>query len=137
MRVKTAKPASRPEGSYVLKENDTLSFSQFIAALTDPAFRIRHYNTHWKSFFNLCHPCVVRYDFIGKMESFKEDLDTVREVTHIAYGSLFDKDTRRTVTEVIEKYYETIEPTLMKKLLRIYNVDMNMFGYDEIPSHIL
>ena len=30
-------------------------------------------NQHWRQYEKLCHPCVINYDFIGRLETLEND----------------------------------------------------------------
>ncbi|XP_064078561.1 carbohydrate sulfotransferase 11-like [Macrobrachium nipponense] len=57
-----------------------VTFSEFIRFISEPGrgtFEQR--NEHWLSVHEICNPCAVKYDFIGKYESLKEDAHYVLE----------------------------------------------------------
>ncbi|XP_066963476.1 carbohydrate sulfotransferase 11-like [Macrobrachium rosenbergii] len=67
----------RPGRNY---SGDDVSFSEFIRFISEPGrgtFEQR--NEHWLSVHEICNPCAVKYDFIGKYESLKEDVHYVLE----------------------------------------------------------
>lgn len=51
------------------------SFPEFIKHVIDSETKRENRNPHWYPMYDACRPCSVKYDVIGKIESFKEDLD--------------------------------------------------------------
>ena len=65
-RVRGLSPATTP------------TFDEFVEYLIDPATtRYEPFNGHWRPQFDLCHPCAVRYDFIGHFETIGEDSEYI------------------------------------------------------------
>ncbi|KAK7066825.1 Carbohydrate sulfotransferase 14 [Halocaridina rubra] len=60
---------------------DGVKFSEFIDYISDDeddvSLTLGQKNEHWLSVHELCNPCYVQYDFIGKYERLKEDADYV------------------------------------------------------------
>ena len=54
-----------------------ISFPQFMEFLAGPDDSVEVRNEHWLSFHRLCSPCDVKYDFLGKYETLKEDSEAV------------------------------------------------------------
>ena len=46
-----------------------VTFPEFVTYLTDPQIRVNRVNEHWDQYYQLCHPCHIHYDFIGKLYS--------------------------------------------------------------------
>ncbi|KAG8195371.1 hypothetical protein JTE90_001388 [Oedothorax gibbosus] len=57
----------RPEGSTL----DRITFREFIWYLIHTVER--DYNEHWSPYWSRCDPCLVDYNFIGKLETAKQD----------------------------------------------------------------
>ncbi|XP_060081453.1 carbohydrate sulfotransferase 9-like [Ylistrum balloti] len=52
-----------------------ITFSEFIQHVIKSETSGNHRDPHWYPMFDACRPCSLEYDVIGKMESFKEDLE--------------------------------------------------------------
>lgn len=52
-----------------------VKFLEFVQYLTDPDTFQSSYEQHWAKYINLCQPCILRYDFIGKFETMDADVD--------------------------------------------------------------
>ncbi|XP_069133790.1 carbohydrate sulfotransferase 14-like [Argopecten irradians] len=53
------------------------TFPEFIQHVIESETSGKHRNPHWYPMFDGCRPCRLQYDFIGKIESFKEDLENL------------------------------------------------------------
>ncbi|KAG7155687.1 Carbohydrate sulfotransferase 13-like 3 [Homarus americanus] len=57
---------------------DNVTFSEFIRFISEPGHgTFEQRNEHWLSMHEICNPCAVQYDFIGKYETIKVDADYV------------------------------------------------------------
>ena len=114
------------------RKGHDVTFTEFLKFLVDsrPGGDT---NPHWDSYMSLCLPCLLRYQYIGKLETLNSDLEFVT-------GILRSKHTRHIVAirkpssaDVMNQYYSRIEIKVLKKLLQVYLMDMKMFGYP-LPS---
>ncbi|XP_069103791.1 carbohydrate sulfotransferase 14-like [Argopecten irradians] len=51
------------------------TFPEFIKHVIESEISGNHRDPHWYPMFDACRPCRLQYDVIGKIESFKEDLE--------------------------------------------------------------
>eukprot|EP00057_Strongylocentrotus_purpuratus_P004785 XP_003729447.1 PREDICTED: carbohydrate sulfotransferase 11 [Strongylocentrotus purpuratus] len=98
-------------------------------------------NDHWTVQYELCHPCLVEYDFIGKYETVQEDSETfLRSATNDSSLKYPDTDPAKQITnsssdENMVKYYRTIPNDVFKSLISFFYRDLRLFGYS-IPDAI-
>ena len=50
-----------------------VTFEEFIKYVVEE----RQFKRHWSTIENLCQPCQINYDYIGKHETFTEDLANI------------------------------------------------------------
>ncbi|KAK8394430.1 hypothetical protein O3P69_006548 [Scylla paramamosain] len=56
------------------KEGDNITFTEYIRFISQPGRgTLEQRNEHWLPMHEICHPCAIQYDFIGKYENLKED----------------------------------------------------------------
>jgi hypothetical protein len=101
---------------------DTLTVDQFVDALEaqDPVAM----DPHWKpQHLNLMHD-LVEYDFIGRLESFDDDLARVRELAGLP-------DVPVEARNVWKKPPSPFEgrPDLLRRVREIYARDFELYGY--------
>lgn len=126
------------EDNVTIEENGRvrLEFEQFvelIARFYDTRFSERH----WQSYFELCHPCNIKYDNIIKLETLSEDLP-------ILLANYFKSDpsgestvvsTHKTRPDNVNKLIDTtsrfssVDKNVVQKLLSLYEKDLLLFGY--------
>ena len=65
-----------------LQRGHDVKFAEFVKYVVDVE-NIEHgqVDRHWTSYMDLCHPCSVDYDFVGKYETFSKDVNEVMSVT--------------------------------------------------------
>lgn len=110
-----------------LTKGDDVTFSEFVSYLlsSNPNF----YNEHWQKMTDLCHPCLINYDFIGKYETLVEDSNFLLRYigTNLSFPILHKPSTTRSN---LKKYYNTLSKSVIYKLYSIYEMDFRLFGYD-------
>ncbi|XP_076060446.1 carbohydrate sulfotransferase 11-like isoform X2 [Oratosquilla oratoria] len=61
-----------------MAKGHNVTFSEFIRFISEPGYgTFEQRNEHWLSVHEVCNPCTVDYDFIGKYETLKEDSEYV------------------------------------------------------------
>ncbi|XP_027032895.2 carbohydrate sulfotransferase 12-like [Tachysurus fulvidraco] len=108
------------------------SFSDFIQyILSLPARNYEMFDEHWKQTVHMCHPCIINYDFIGKMETIEEDaahLLRLLKVDNIVDFKPYEKN--KTSTDEMKTWFYNIPTEWRRKLYDIYRADFELFGYE-------
>lgn len=60
-------------------------FPEFIKHIVTSETEQKFRNPHWYPMYEGCRPCHIEYDFIGKMESFKEDIRQLLKNTNLSH----------------------------------------------------
>jgi Sulfotransferase family len=110
----------------------------------EEGFRHRYaMDSHWRSYEDLCHPCFVGYDFIGKHETMSDDVDHVLKLIG-AYGRVQFPSSRsptsgysrsrsqltaRTANASLVRGYRDVPVSDISRLVALYDDDYLMFGY--------
>ncbi|XP_040267609.1 carbohydrate sulfotransferase 9-like [Bufo bufo] len=115
----------------------SLTFDQFACFIVqeNPSYR----DTHWKPMNELCDPCKIQYDIIGKFETLAEDanlvLRTIGASQNLKYPTIKHHSSESRTSEDISKHYlEMLPPVLFRKLMKIYGLDFSMFEYSFYKS---
>ncbi|KAK2157740.1 hypothetical protein LSH36_185g00028 [Paralvinella palmiformis] len=124
------------------KENSTtdeagrikLTFDQFLYLIVK-YYETSFKNEHWLSYYEHCHPCNIKYDYIIKLETIEHDLK-------MFYKNYFKSNERQDVIRrhngrsnitdklgEVTKFFSAIDPTIVKELLNIYKKDFVLFSY--------
>ena len=97
--------------------------------------RLRH-DPHFENYASLCSPCTIKYDFIGKQETFNED-------SNFLLNTVFKKKIKTPKTpyetnsgqEETRKAFRSLPEHLRKLVVEQYAIDAEMFGYDMHGNH--
>ncbi|XP_075186275.1 carbohydrate sulfotransferase 9-like [Anomaloglossus baeobatrachus] len=108
------------------------SFEEFATFITteNPYNR----DIHWRPMYELCDPCNIQYDFIGKFETVTQDSDfvlkAIRAPENLKYPTKkHHNDDPRTNYNITLQYLDMLSPILFKKLMSVYSLDFSMFDY--------
>ncbi|KAL0267683.1 UNVERIFIED_CONTAM: hypothetical protein PYX00_009878 [Menopon gallinae] len=110
-----------------LEKGDDVTFSEFVDYLTSSDSS--SYNEHWQTVTNLCHPCFINYDLIGKYETLISDSSFVLDYLKLNFSFPVLEKPSRTASS-LKKYFNVISKDVIYKLYRIYEMDFKLFGYD-------
>lgn len=105
------------------------NFIQYILSLS--AFNDTVFDEHWRQTINLCHPCLINYDFIGKMETIEEDAAQLLRILHV--DNIVDfKPWVKSKTDLREimTWFANIPLEWRRKLYKVYEEDFRLFGYE-------
>ncbi|CAH0394765.1 unnamed protein product [Bemisia tabaci] len=106
---------------------DDVTFQEFVTFLI--ARENMTANEHWLPIEDLCRPCYINYDFIGKYETLYEDAEYL--LKHIGEPLLkFPRGPGSNTSSQLNKYYTTLTSDMIKQLYDIFQMDFKMFAYN-------
>lgn len=116
---------------------EDVSFLEFIRYLTGHHYGNRA-NTHWSSYVNRNKVCLLKHDFIGKLETMEDDSNYF--LNHVLQGDvknnkdLFISSGRKKGsatgnTKLLRDMFSKIPKANMDILLKFYKADFHIFGY--------
>ncbi|CAL4077537.1 unnamed protein product, partial [Meganyctiphanes norvegica] len=134
------RPEKRYQDDEIFYTNNTLriipTFQEFVRFLVqDPVEKM---DPHWKPIYSHCGACTVHFTHVVHMETFTEDLvEITREcgmdsdiVSKVLQDSSYKHESKQKTSLLMTSYYATLSTELLQELLRIYNKDFILFGYD-------
>ncbi|XP_067935102.1 carbohydrate sulfotransferase 14-like [Watersipora subatra] len=106
-----------------------LTFEQFLTCIADGSREM-----HWAPQWYLCNICRIKFDFIGHMETVKEDAAFVLSAIGLkaTYPHSF-ASTKYSTKEVMTEWYQSIPKSLLQRLAVIYTHDFELHGYSRNP----
>ncbi|KAJ0001986.1 hypothetical protein NQD34_001782 [Periophthalmus magnuspinnatus] len=117
-----------------LSTGDGVTFTEFVQYLLD-VHRPVGMDIHWNLVDNLCHPCLIDYNFIGKFENMQEEsnfllriMKAPRNLTLPQFKDRNPKD-QKTSSEITEKYFAQVSPWQRQRVYDFYYMDYQMFNY--------
>ncbi|XP_017160675.1 carbohydrate sulfotransferase 8-like [Poecilia reticulata] len=117
-----------------LKTGAGVTFREFVQYLLD-AQRPVGMDIHWERVGQLCSPCLIHYDFIGKIESLQEDADFllrgIGAPGNLTFPDFKDRNPRekRTSSRITQDYFSQLNGTERQKVFDFYYKDYLMFSY--------
>ena len=118
--------ALRPRDFDPNGENN-VTFSEFVQFYSRD---IKTRNPHWRQYEDLCHPCVINYDFIGHLETLKEDAPLLLKMAGIEDRVTFPPLHNSTSSSDMINFYSIVRPEYITRLAEIYRNDFELFGYE-------
>lgn len=123
-RDKIAK-SYRPR-NYISNGENVVTFLEFMKYYSH--YRMRDH--YWRQYEKICHPCLVNYDFIGKLETLSEDGPSLLKVEGIRDRVAFPPIHQHTRGDEVLKYYSKVPPDDTKQIGELYFSNFAMFGYE-------
>jgi len=92
-------------------------------------------DNHWRPQNDLCHPCYMRFNFIGHYETLVDDALFILHRLGVADRVQFpnvDPDNRwkRKTADVVRTILDEISPAELDRVRELYRIDLELFGYD-------
>ena len=121
-----------PSNDSLSKGND-VTFAEFVKYVTRRALSGKALNPHWSSYYDLCHPCSIKYDFVGRFESFERDSSFIlgrlsKDKCPLPLPTI--KPAGGGTRSVMLEYYKSIPRKDIDRLVHAYIPDFRLFGYD-------
>lgn len=119
-----------------LKTGNGVTFQEFVQYLLD-VHRPVGMDIHWEQANQLCNPCHIDYDFIGKFENMEEESNLLLRLTgappNLTLPAFKDRNPNdmRTSTEVSQKYFSQVSMLERQRVYDFYYMDYLMFNYSK------
>ena len=125
------------------------TFKEFIGFVIGDSRGGHVMNEHWIPFYMHCNYCRIKYDIIGRMENFEQDLRLIMQKANLEHLLPTDKSRyhihpsgintvialnhtkESTYNEKVKKYFSQLSAFQLDRLHEIYKIDFEMFGYKE------
>lgn len=111
-----------------------VSFEEFIKYLLTPNLSMGYqanqsFNEHWEPAANLCHPCIIKYNVVGKYETLLDDSALALYLANATNVSFPTGHKPSGTSSQLRKYFEPIPVGAIRKLYEIYEDDFRLFDY--------
>lgn len=113
-----------------------MTFNEFLTYVTklNVSENKREFNEHWRPTADLCLPCLVNYDLIGKYETLLEDAQLVLWKANVFDLVKFPKREETYSSQpsnaLLQHYYGNVSAETMRQIAAIYSQDLALFRYD-------
>ncbi|XP_072038351.1 carbohydrate sulfotransferase 8-like [Amphiura filiformis] len=107
------------------------TFSEFVDYITGYD-KSRRANTHWSSYVTRNRACLLKHDFIGKLETMEDDFPYLfQHLLHTDITIAGPRDNTTTGhTSILQNLYSGVSEKSIGKLLKFYENDFRVFGYN-------
>ncbi|XP_022104314.1 carbohydrate sulfotransferase 11-like [Acanthaster planci] len=113
-------------------------FVRFVSSLDGPRTK-QYMNDHWAQMYQMCHPCLVDYDWIGHYDSLRIDADSILTAAgfdpQFRFPNFTTNPTGSSNEDTLLRYYSTLTTSEIEALYKYYELDFSLFGFD-IPRTI-
>lgn len=116
------------------KAGKNVTFQEFIDYVirTYRFFGVNALDPHWQTMSNLCNPCMMKYNFIGKMETLVGDSEEILMQIgwndKVKFPNATDKY-KVPISHIVKEHYGKLSGNAISKLYEIYKEDFLIFGY--------
>jgi len=110
------------------------TFTEFVQHVLDEEDVHHEPDMHWAPVYSFCNPCQVKINTIAKLETLEEDTDYILERIALSKDKLHMKKRNsapdgKNSSEVTNMFLKQIGEDLYKRLLELYQIDFDIFGY--------
>ena len=108
---------------------DNTTFEQFATYLVLQWREGALFQEHWREQYKLCHPCQVKFDYVGHYETLQDDAEFVLRKTKLDDKVFFPEWKPTNTSALMKNYYSTLSLLRIRQLWDIYKKDFELFGY--------
>lgn len=114
-----------------LTKGSDVTFNEFVRYVIDPktAAAVGGFNEHWKPVSELCLPCTIRYNVIGKYETLMDDAWLVLEKARLGWIGFPRSERPSSTTSLVEEFFNQLTQEELMHLYHIYELDFRLFDY--------
>ena len=110
-----------------------ITFGDFVDYLGDPWNSLDlSAEEHWREMFRLCLPCDIPYDFVGHLETLKQDSETILKkigATDLVKFPASTNPTHSSDISIMKQYYDKLSQKQLDTLYKRLAVDVKLFNY--------
>ncbi|XP_063858457.1 carbohydrate sulfotransferase 11-like isoform X3 [Scylla paramamosain] len=109
------------------------TFREFVSYLVSRP--PQEYDPHWRPVSLQCGLCHINYTAVVLTETYNEDLHYIMRASgmdQLVDMTLLTKNNNRgkgNTHSLLQQYYSTLEPSLLQKIISVYQNDFKMFNY--------
>lgn len=114
-------------------QNIIPSFEHFVRHvlkdINDPTGILRM-DAHWQPYTTICQVCTIKYNFIGKYESFNDDFSSLLKRLNVSdWNTQHHLGASGNRTQYYRQMYSSLPDKLICGLKRLYKDDLLLFDY--------
>ena len=110
------------------------TFAEFVRYIVEQAELGHEPDMHWAPVYSFCNPCQVNINTIAKVETMDEDTEYILQKIKVSkYRIDMSKKNQasdgKSASDVANGFLKSIGSSLYAKILKLYIVDFDIFGY--------
>ena len=119
---------------FSLKNGHDVTFPEFVSYVIDQWTEgRRQLDVHWRPMIDLCLPCSMEYDIVGKFETLHRDVEFVlQKLKESEIGELFRPNSSASTSTLLKQTMGQLNQKQLSALFHIYEDDFRIFGYQYI-----
>ena len=115
-----------------------VTYSEFLQFVVDEG-RYGLISKDWMSIHDMCHPCLVKYNYIAKIETINPDSTFLLhrisnqffELPEKHLSTKEDSMTDANFKDIFQRYYASVPKEVLDGIRKLYALDFELFGYDK------
>ena len=132
-RVLSAYRDNKPDFAIFQNKSRKPTFNEYVDILLE---KDKHNEKPNRPLYKLCDPCRLRYDFIGSLDNFDNDMNTILKAVGAEKAVIIPKRegtgySQKPSSTVVETFYKDVPAHKVKKLKKIYEMDYLIFGFEK------
>ena len=116
-----------------IKKGFGVTFPEFVRWLIEK--RVRDH--HWDPMFDICHPCLIDYDFIGDISNLRKDAMEVLHHIGLTNASYFEHKMSPSAVQgykissrdLAKQLFSKLDKKMVDALYKMYEKDFLAFGF--------
>ncbi|XP_071549737.1 carbohydrate sulfotransferase 11-like isoform X2 [Panulirus ornatus] len=115
----------------ISKSGHGITFPEFVNYLVETGQdSLQSLNEHWAPYVDLCHPCTIKYNIIGKYETLDEDSEYILRKIGAPHDLHFPPLVASRTASLVADHMASLTQELSQKLYNLYKFDFKLFEYD-------
>jgi len=111
------------------------NFSNFVDTML--GMPVEKWDQHWAPIHRLCPPC-AGFHAVARMETFSDDSQYIIQMAGLSHilEVPWRNEKRKSVRSTFQlqlSYYRQLTPPQLERLVEVYRVDFETYGYDPRP----
>ena len=112
------------------EDGSGLTFNEFLYYLS--SHETSEFQEHWRPMHQLCHPCLVQYDYIAKFETIEKDSNEI--LTRLGIDDpviRYPKQVPSKTTLLLKTLRDSLNASVLENLYKNYLPDFELFEYNK------
>ena len=122
---------------YGLKMKQNVTFTKFVSYFFSNVYPNHNYdlNVHFSKQWARCDVCRFRADFVGKVETMKQDAEYLAKKLGVSFENRRRNRTLNVADgesseSLAKKLFSTLKKSVVRKLVKYFQIDFELFDYD-------